>query len=296
MIFDNPVHLDLSCSTSLQLVVAAAVGCVAKRFKGSDMQKEYGKFTADQFREFIQTLPDVLAMLREMNERLANSPAAKFDSLMQGDYGLYSFVYDLPFAEHLNLAVVALNRHGDVREMAASADPQEAALEQLRKRHEDDDRPHNPHFDRVEVAALAYSLGRTMQSMATYGRSISSLLQDVRESDNHDSLFKAIRMDRAVIGTPTAMKFIARAQIRDNKAFFKSLRSALAGPSKKEWAGLDQMRYVFLLLREMGINDLSEAALEELMVEKLQVYKSSKGDARKNLRAHYRQSRKIQTI
>jgi len=143
---------------------------------------------------------------------------------------------------------------------------------------------------------LAYSLGRSIQSMATYGRSISSLLEDVRENNNYDSLFKAIRMDRAVIGCPTEMKAIARAQIRDNKAFFKNLRSALAGPSKKEWAGLDQMRYAFILLREMGLDDLSEAALEELMVDKLQVYRSAKGDARKNLRAHYLQSRKIKTI
>ncbi len=260
------------------------------------MQKEFGKFSADQFREFIQTLPDVLAMLREMNERLANSPAAKFDGLMDGDYALYSYVYDLPFIEHLSLAIVALNRHGDVEEMAASADPQEAALEQMRKRHDDDDRPHNEHFDRANVAALAYSIGRTIESMVTYGRSISSLLQDVRENNNHDALLKAIRMDRAVVGCPTAMKLIARAQIRDNKAFFKRLRSALAGPSKKEWAGLNQMRYAFVLLREMEINDLSEAALEELMVEKLQIYKSAKGDARKNLRAHYSQSRKINTI
>lgn len=34
---------------------------------------------------------------------------------------------------------------------------------------------------------------------------------------------------------------ISRAQIRNNKAFFKRLRAALAGPSKKEWQGLGQM-------------------------------------------------------
>jgi hypothetical protein len=56
------------------------------------------------------------------------------------------------------------------------------------------------------------------------------------------------------------------------------------------------MRYAFLVLREMGMSDLSEAALEDLMVDKLKVYQAPKGDARKNLRAHYRQSRKIPTI
>lgn len=262
----------------------------------SDMNKEYGKLTADQFRELLQFIPELLWMMRGMNAHLANTPAAKFDSVMPGDYGFYSHVYELPFSQHLSLVTVALNRHGDVHEMAASLDPQETVLELIRKRDEVEDKPHHPDFDKEDVMALAYSLGRTIQSMATYGRSISSLLQDVRENNNHDSLFKAIRMDRAAIGCPTVMKLIARAQIRDNKAFFKRLRSALAGPSKKEWAGLNQMRYAFVLLREMGINDLSETALEELMVDKLKVYKAPKGDARKNLRAHYRQSQKIPTI
>ena len=260
------------------------------------MEKEYAKLTADQFRELIQALPGLLAMLREMNDRLATTPAAKFDSVMPGDFGLYSRVYEFPFAQHLSMVVVGLNRLDEVKAMAAAPDPQEAVLELLRNWDEVDDKPQHPDFDNADILALAYSLGRSIQSMATYGRSISSLLQDVRESNNHDALFKAIRMDRAVIGCPTAMKLIARAQIRGNKAFFKSLRSALAGPSKKEWAGLEQMRYSFVLLREMGLSDLSEAALEELMVDKLQVYKSAKGDARKNLRAHYRQSRKIKTI
>lgn len=260
------------------------------------MAKEYEKLTPNQFRELLEFVPEMLAMLRGVNVHLASTPAAKFDSLMPGDYGLYSHVYELPFIDHLSLVTVALNRHGEVHDMAVSPDPQEAVLEMIRKRDEVEDMPHHPDFDKEDVITLAYSLGRTIQSMATYGRSISSLLQDVRENNNHDSLLKAIRMDRTVIGCPTAMKLIARAQIRDNKAFFKNLRSALAGPSKKEWAGLDQMRYAFVLLREMGLNDLSEAALEKLMVDKLKVYQSAKGDARKNLRAHYLQSRKIKTI
>jgi hypothetical protein len=46
----------------------------------------------------------------------------------------------------------------------------------------------------------------------------------------------------------------------------------------------------------MGVDDLSEAALEELMVDKLQVYPRGKGGARKALRAHYSYSRKVPTI
>lgn len=260
------------------------------------MKNDYKKLTPEQFRELIGLIPSLVAMLRNMNTHLASTPAVKFDSVMSGDYGLYSQVYECPFIEHLSLVVVGLNRFEEVKAFAASHDPQEAVLEMLRRQDDVDDKDQHPDFPTESVVTLAYSLGRTIQSMVTYGRSISSLLQDVRENNNHDSLFKAIRMDRAVIGTPTAMRLIAHSQLRDNKAFFKNLRSALAGPSKKEWAGLDQMRYAFVILRELGVNDLSEAQLEELMVDQLQVYRSPKGDARKNLRAHYRQSRRIQTI
>lgn len=261
------------------------------------MTKDYEKLTAGQFREFIQTLPDVFAMLRGMNEHIACTPAAKFDSVMSGDYEDYSHVYEFTFPEHLSLVLVALNRHEDVKQIAASPDPQEAVLELLRRRDEvEDDKPEHEAFDDSSVVALSYSLGRTMQSMATYGRSISSLLQEVRDNNNHDALFKAIRMDRAVIGCPTAMKHIAKAQIRDNKAFFKKLRSALAGPGDKQQAGLDLLRYAMLILREIGIKDIPEAELEQLMVDKLGVYPKNQPNARKNIRAHYQWARKLPTI
>lgn len=212
-----------------------------------------------------------------------------------GDFGQYSHFYELPFVEHLSWVVLALNRQEEVKDVANSPDPQEAALAMLRERDETDDKPQHEAFTDEEVLTLVYSLNRTMQSMATYGRSISSLIQDVRENNNHDSLFKAIRMDRTVIGTPTAMRHLAKAQIRSDKQFFNHLQAALKGPSKKPMIGLEPMRYAFLMLREMGKNDLSEKELEHLMVDRLKVYPRAPGAA-KNLRAQYQRSKKIKTI
>jgi hypothetical protein len=259
------------------------------------MQKEYGKLTPAQFQEFMAILPDVFAMLRDMEQRLAGTPATKFDSAMPGDFGRYSDVYELPFHEHLAWLIHGLNRLGEVKDVAASPDPQEAVLEMLRKRDEIDDVPQHKDFADEDLLGLTYALSRTMQSMATYGRSISSLIQDVREKGNHGSLFKAVRMDRAVIGCPTAMRHIAKAQVRSNKTFFRHLRAALAGPSKKPMIALEPMRYALLMLREMGLDSLSDKELEYLMVELLKVYPRVPG-ATKNLRAQYQQSRSIKTI
>lgn len=259
------------------------------------MKKEYGKLTADQLQEFVQLLPELFAMARGVDKHLASVGAEKFDSVMVGDFGDYSQVYERPLAAHVARVAVALNRQDDVGAITASPDPQEAALDALRNRDKDDDKPENEAFTVTEVMALAYSLSRTLQSMATYGRSISSLLQDVRETGNHDSLFKAIRMDRTVIGCPTAMRYIAKAQIRSDNKFFKHLQASLKGPSKKPMIGLEPMRYTLLLLREMGVNDLSEKNLEHLMVDRLNVYPRAPGAA-KNLRAQYQRSKKIKTI
>lgn len=259
------------------------------------MSKEYGKLTAEQFQELIRFLSPVLEMMREMNVHLESVPAAKFNGVMIGDYGLYSHVYELPFIDHLSLVLLALNRQNEVKEMALSPDPQESVLAMLRAGDGVEDKPHNEAFEKAGVVALVYSLGRTMQSMTTYGRTISSLIQDVRDNNNQDSLFKAIRIDRAVIGCPSAMQMIARAQIRNNKAFFKHLRAALAGPSKKPMVALDRMRYALLVLRELGITNLSLSELEDLMVNKLGVYAKS-ATSGKNLSAQYQYSKKIPTI
>lgn len=259
------------------------------------MKKDYGKITADQFQEFIQILPDLFAKLREADELLASTPTAKFEKVFPGDCGDYSHLYELPFVEHLRWMVLALNMQEEVKDIASSSDPQEAVLTLLRQRDEVEDKPPHEAFTEEDVLTLVYSLNRTMQSMATYGRSISSLLQDVRENNNHDSLFKAIRMDRTVIGTPTAMRHLAKAQIRSDKRFFRHLQAALKGPSKKPMIGLEPMRYALLLLREMGLDDLSDKDLERLMVDQLKAYPPVPGAA-KNLRAQYQRSRRIKTI
>jgi hypothetical protein len=259
------------------------------------VKKDYGKLTAPQFQEFIEILPDVFAKLRQADDLLASTPATRFDQVFPGDCDDYSHFYELPFVEHVSWVVLALNRQEEVKDVASSSDPQEAILAMLRQRDEVEDKPQHEAFTDEDVLTLVYSLNRTMQSMATYGRSISSLLQDARENNNHDSLFKAIRMDSTVIGAPTAMRHLTKAQIRGDKRFFKHLQAALKGPSKKPMIGLEPMRYALLLLREMGIHDLSEKDLEHLMVDLLKVYPRAPGAA-KNLRAQYQRSRKIKTI
>ncbi|WP_322469141.1 hypothetical protein SOM08_14095 [Hydrogenophaga sp. SNF1] len=260
------------------------------------MEKEFGKLTAAQFSELIHFTPKLLQLVGDLGSHMADASASRFDALLPGSYGDYCHVYEESFVGHLSIVIVMMNRHLDVHKIAQTTGPQEEILSIVRNMGEPED--HRPLFEGVDESmamALIYSIGQTVTSMATYGRSISGLLHDARERGDLDALFKVIRMDRAVIGCPTAMQRIARAQLRNNKAFFTRLRSALAGPGKKQWEGLHPMRYAFILLSEMGIHDLSDAQLETLMVDTLKVYPKSPG-ARKNLRAQYRNFRRYTTI
>lgn len=259
------------------------------------MEKEFGRLSTAQLRELIGALPKLLEMIAEAELEIARAPVAKRNELLGGDLGGYCHIYEAPFSLHLAVLVVALNRETELSAMASAQDPQEALLAWLRS-DADDEKPHKQGFDIGEVIALVYALGRSMVSMATYGRSISSLLEEVREQGNADALFDAIRMDRAVIGCPSAMTLIARAQISGDKKFFRRLGNALDGPAKTHMPALNRMRYVLILLREMGIDDLSQAELHALMVDKLDVYSPGTGDAKRNLWVHYSKSRKLRSI
>lgn len=169
--------------------------------------KEYGKLTSAQFAEFISYVPKLLDLIHGLGAHMSKVPAAQFDSLLPGQYGDYCHIYEESFIRHLSIVVVLMNRHIDLHGLAKAPDPQEALLEILRNMDEPDD--DHPLFEGVEESmamALIYSIGQTVTSMATYGRSISGLLHDARERGDLDALFKAIRMDRAVIGCPTAMQ------------------------------------------------------------------------------------------
>ncbi|HCY16208.1 MAG: hypothetical protein A2Z93_11985 [Curvibacter sp. GWA2_64_110] len=260
------------------------------------MNKEYGKLTADQFIEFIAFVPVLLSTIREMDGLIATVPDDKFLSVMPGGYGLYSHVYELPFMKHMELVIHALNRSDDIKEIASSADPEEAILEMLRKREDIHDKPHSSSFDDQAVVTLVYSLSRSIQSLAMHGRSISSFIDEVRKTGEQVPLLDAIRMDRSVMGCPTAMNVIAKAQLRGDTDFFNKLSNAMNGPSAKKWAPLEPMRYAFLMLKEMGLNNLSGAELEDLMVNRLKAYVPGAGDAQKNLMAQYRNFKNIPTI
>lgn len=256
------------------------------------MTKEYGKLTTDQFRQLIGALPELKSQRVELSEAVASLPKQNLDALLVRGYN-WGDIYEYTFVEHIAIAVVAFNYADTLTAGLASADPQQHILDNMYP-HEDDDSTH-PAFQGQDLMGIAFSMQRTILSVMLFQRSISGLVQEVREDDNMDSLFNAIRVDRAVMSCTTIADKIARAELRGDKRFFLRLRNALKGPTQKHWAAYCDLRYSLAALRELGFDSMSDVQLEKLLVHDLKVYPNTPS-ARKNLRAQYTQSKKIKTI
>lgn len=258
------------------------------------MGKEYGKLTAEQFKGVIDKLPELRKQRGEFGQLLADLPREKFDAMMGEGYA-WGEIYEYTFAEHISIAIIAFKEVGWLNAVAKAPDPQQHVLDTWPTEEEHGDFELHPDYQGQDIIGLAYSLQRTILSVMLFQTSMSGLIQRVREDDDVDALFNAIRVDRTAMNCSTIADKIARAQIRDDKRFFLRLRNALKGPTQKHWASYCDLRYSLFVLRELGFNDLSDAQLEKLLVHNLKVYPDAPS-ARKNLRAQYTQSKKIKTI
>lgn len=122
-------------------------------------------------------------------------------------------------------------------------------------------------------------------------KSLSALVEDGRNGDDK-AFFEAIRLDPAIVCGPIFSDRLAKAVLFNEKKFFQHLRSALKGPSGRHWKSYQDVRFVIALLREAGLDSLSDAELDNLFVDRLRIYPKS-ASARKNLRMQFWKSKSI---
>lgn len=256
------------------------------------MNKEYGKLSAEQFKGVIDTLPEIRRQASDIRTAIAQVPKHRLGELLVENYN-WAWAYELNFHEHVAVVAYVVGMAGYLKAVSAAADPQQKVLDEMWDTSKVDEASITA--EPQHVVGLVFSLQRTLLSIMLFQRSLSGLLQEVREQDSHDALFKAVRVDRAVLAAPSVADRIARAELRKDETFFRHLRSALRGPSNKHWEAYSDLRYALYTLRELGFDQLSDKQLETLMVDTLRVYPSTPS-ARKNLRAQYQASRKIKTI
>lgn len=255
--------------------------------------KEFGALSLEQFKKLIDRIPELLDEGRRLRVDIASLPSERLDELFGVDFE-WSWVYELPFVEHVALLVVMFGMHGMLTAANSSADPQQCILSEIGADEWEVSVGDGVPFPLA--AALIIALERTIGSISTYQRSLSSLVQAVRDHDDTRALFMAVRLDRTIVSCPTIASRIARAEVTDDGDFFKGLRNALKGPSRRYWQGdFVKMRFSLVLLRDMGVDSMSDREIDDLFQKTLRLFVHGQANI-KNIRAHYQASRKIPTI
>lgn len=255
------------------------------------MGKEYGKLTAAQFKTFVHFLPALRLMAQEMAGLLRDAPSEKLNKLYKTS-PVWADLYELTLLETVVICVNSLGLGSRLKMALESTDPYAILQADLENNFNDIPEP-SVSFD-VMIRHLM-PVWHSIQSIGFYGCSMPGLVALVRDYGEVDAIFKAVSIDPTVMNCPTIARAIAKAQLARDTDFHEKLATALKGPSKKIMASLQDMRFSFFLLRELGINDLSEEDVRSLMVGVLGVYVDTPTSG-KNLGEAYRKSKEHKTI
>lgn len=250
------------------------------------------KITLDEFKGIVRMLPEVREGMNDFPSLAKKIEAKKLNKIFDKD-SIWSELYELPFEEFLAIFIICIGKLNDLLAAAKTANPRRDFLTRAEAWNLEDDLVLPEGVEERHIVLLAYALQRQILSIMLYHRPLSRLVAEAA-AGNTDSLFLAVRVDRSAVACPPIAVRIAKAEMTNDKRFFLHLRSALKGPSGKHWEAYKDLRYSFALLREVGFDGLSDAQLENLLVDQLALYPKVPG-ARKNLRKQLTASKKIAT-
>ncbi len=260
------------------------------------MEKHLGKLTLDQFREVVKKLPEVRGQAEEF-PRLLKEREEKLKEILGAGY-YWAGIYERSFREQIAFLMILMGWQGFLKEAASAGDPQARAFEMFADAAEIDQwyEINEETLEKRRLIWLVVVLQRNVLSIMLFHRPLSAFVDEVRRGGegSDEAFFKAVRVDRSILSCPTFSDRLARAELLNDKDFFIHLRSALKGPLKKHMEALKDLRYAIAILREMGLDSLSDAQLEDLFVHKLKLYPKHES-ARKNLRKHFFEAKRLST-
>ncbi|MCW8890872.1 MAG: hypothetical protein OQL20_09465 [Sedimenticola sp.] len=258
------------------------------------MNKEFGKYSTQQLKEFVRLLQSRSLLQKEWQTLVNNEPEKVFKALASGFY--WSEIYALSFLEQVSFFAVVGGIDSRINTMSTAVDPQDAALNELKREMEtlgdpSDLEPHEAFEPKVLLGNLIAVI-KNLDSIWHYGMPINDLVAQV-SNGNDDALLKAIRIDRSITSCPPIADRIAKAEIEQDEQFFKLLRNALRGPSKKPMDAYGPLRYVLYQLEDDGVlEQMTTKDRFDLFCTELDLYPSKNNDAEKSLDTFIRRWRK----
>ncbi len=247
--------------------------------------------SAEELRLLLEFWPRFVAEADEAQQMLVGVK----DQLLNEDTKPFSWchLYELPFRQHMiqatseivqGYAVFLQAEHvTDWYQQIVDTPGQIGALPGVITQMDD-------HFDAIEPSdedmerllpsvaglyGLGLSMHNTLRCVLYYGCFLNELIERIRTGDDK-ALFDAVRIDPTVIGCLSVSHRISKAALLRDQNFFDDLKNAINGKmAKREQANFQKMRLVFEVLHEAGASRLSDAQLQQLFVNELDLYASN---------------------
>jgi len=187
----------------------------------------------------------------------------------------WSLFYELSYIEHLVFFLYCIGLLDKFNQANSSYDPIEASLKIF---DEMGDESNDSDIDLPKGIPISlfflcfYSLTKTLKSWMVYGQTLSKLTEQVR-SDSYKSLFKAVQVDPAYIGCPSAMHLMSRAILEKRRGFTKKLGDSMRSNLGYYREEFEPLRFLLTALAETGdLAKMTHNDRYELFCEELNLY------------------------
>jgi hypothetical protein len=260
------------------------------------MDKEFGRLTADQLRQLVGLLPVIDELRAGYFAEVRRAPELVAQIIPDGLS--WAHLYERPFEAHLGILLEALGTGDFVRSAARADDPQQVVIDAALAEARDLDSVNVSLPEGVTVGhvlALLMSVDRSLECLLVFGRYLNELVVEARAGDR-ESLFKAVQIDPSAVASPSIAARIGGAVALGDERFLKDLGTALKGRTKNFSLYLRKLRYAIQLIREAGIETMSDAQLVDLFAKTAEVWDpSGSANPAKAIREHWNRSKRKST-
>lgn len=264
-----------------------------------------GNITAEDLRYILLLLPQLRGELEDSQNALNSHPESFFrENAEKPDW---CHLYELISEKHALMVMSDLSQYDtisglppisklatDAKQLLPDHDNALAGLAKLEPQitkntdavHPSGEQKEQAYRFMAAQAGKVYSLIKTLECILYYGCYLNTLIEQVRNGDD-SALFKAIRVDPAVLGCESVRQRICKAALLNDETFFKKLKAAIRGKmGTREQTNFQNMRMVLHILHEAGETHLTNTELQELLVNSLHLYTANAhgGGSEKSLR------------
>jgi len=244
------------------------------------LNKKLSRLTLRQLNEFYAHYHGE-KLARDELETAFKEEKAKIKTIC-GIMPLWAPLYELAFEQIIALIFILFAHEDTLYEISHSNDPLQALLDFLnsgpQQKIDDGDIENEEDLERISVYL---SLHFSTQSIERYGKPISEMLANFRETNNDDILLSLITLDRAIVANTTVARRITFAQLTQDNSFMGKLSKAITQtkPSRPK-AKYDDLRFMAKIIDQtIDLKTVTFAQLYKILAEDMELYPTDTKDS-----------------